>query len=378
MSLMLPATVSPSSLPLARAVSCSAVACLVFALVACGGKEGGEADTTPSAVVAGAKDDAAQAPAPAEGDAAQAPAPANGDAAQAPAPAEGDTAATSAASEADSGSAAPAPGEGDADVASAGAMDDVVSEPADSDAARTAADATEAEDGGLTMIDQDAAPPAPKVLKTFEIGASYDEFKIDAIAVALSSDGRYLASGDLGGRLSVWDTQSKRLLIQDTLPEGNRVHRVSFAAAAPVLVSGTFGNPDAPFRLWQVKPAGPRHTLGREGWQVVAQAVDAPGAQLLALMDVGGGKLKLMLWGIDDAEERFMTTLLGDEAQIALSGDGGTAAISDSGGFIHIYRGSPWAEVFSKRFEGAEHSEVAWRARVEVPLGFLLGRRRPD
>lgn len=32
----------------------------------------------------------------------------------------------------------------------------------------------------------------------------------------------------------------------------------------------------------------------------------------------------------------------------------------------------------SKRFEGAEHSEVAWRARVEVPLMFLLGRRRPD
>jgi len=32
----------------------------------------------------------------------------------------------------------------------------------------------------------------------------------------------------------------------------------------------------------------------------------------------------------------------------------------------------------SKSFESAEHSEVAWRARVEVPLVFLLGRRKPD
>ena len=28
----------------------------------------------------------------------------------------------------------------------------------------------------------------------------------------------------------------------------------------------------------------------------------------------------------------------------------------------------------TRTFDGAEHSEVAWRARAEMPLEFLLGR----
>ncbi|MBM2854940.1 MAG: hypothetical protein HW417_1868 [Steroidobacteraceae bacterium] len=28
----------------------------------------------------------------------------------------------------------------------------------------------------------------------------------------------------------------------------------------------------------------------------------------------------------------------------------------------------------TRKYDGAEHSELAWRARVDVPLKFLLGR----
>ena len=49
-------------------------------------------------------------------------------------------------------------------------------------------------------------------------------------------------------------------------------------------------------------------------------------------------------------------------------------------GFLHIYeafksnyvqprRGADW---IARKFEGAEHSERAWRERVHIPLRFLL------
>jgi len=37
---------------------------------------------------------------------------------------------------------------------------------------------------------------------------------------------------------------------------------------------------------------------------------------------------------------------------------------------IGYTRGVNW---ITRKFEGAEHSEVAWRGRLDIPLTFLLG-----
>ena len=44
-----------------------------------------------------------------------------------------------------------------------------------------------------------------------------------------------------------------------------------------------------------------------------------------------------------------------------------------------LLRSAGWREgidFMTRKYPGAEHSERAWRARVEVPLGFLLGPPR--
>jgi len=345
---------------------------------ACGGKEAPAADDDAAGVVAPDEADAIPggetAPPPvvvdeAGADASATTAPSVADA-EASAP-EGDGTAPPVAEGADAGEATAAsvddvqenPSAPESDAGTAEARDAAAPEPADPDAssappadAVAAAVATDEDAVAGTSGTEDvaAAPsPRPAAPTTTLSGEDYLEFKFDAVAVALSADGRYLAAGDLGGRLSLWDTENKRLLIQDTLPEGNRVHRIAFGVTSPVLVSGTFGTPDAPLRVWQVKPAGRRHTLGREGWQVSSLALDAGGAQALGLVDIGAGKLKVMIWGVDDGEERYMASVLSDRAFVAFSGDGATAALSDAGGFIHVYRGAPWAELYAKRIEGA-------------------------
>jgi hypothetical protein len=46
-----------------------------------------------------------------------------------------------------------------------------------------------------------------------------------------------------------------------------------------------------------------------------------------------------------------------------------------------LFEGRGWRQgrgLISRNFPGAAHNEQAWRARVDVPLRFLLGRERPD
>lgn len=186
-----------------------------------------------------------------------------------------------------------------------------------------------------------------------EVTDGFSTFDADSVAVALSGNGQHLAAGDLGGRVYLWDIPRDRLLIQHTTPEGSRVHRVAFARTAPLLATGAFERPDVPVRLWQLNPAGPRHSLGSEGWQVRELAVDAAGEQVLALVDVGLARLVLMLWRVNEDARPFSAPVDSDEAHVALSGDGATAVVSELSGALRIWRGAPWAAAFEGRVEGA-------------------------
>ncbi|TNF38322.1 MAG: hypothetical protein EP329_00805, partial [Deltaproteobacteria bacterium] len=223
----------------------------------------------------------------------------------------------------------------------------------------TAAPPAPAEDAGAPAVappagDTTSASPSPTAEDTVAEAPDkgFDEFRLDGICVALSGDGRYLAGGDLGGRVSLWDTETKRLLIQDTLPEGNRVGAVAFARGTPTLVSGAFEAPDAPLRVWQVKPAGFRHTLGEERWQTRQLVLDDAGQRVLSLVDVGGEAAKLLLLGVDGGAPLLSVPHDG-MGFVSLSGDGKTVAASSTDGTVQVWRGEPLAEVVTQRFEGA-------------------------
>jgi|GEM_PF-2992132 len=179
----------------------------------------------------------------------------------------------------------------------------------------------------------DAGEPAAGVT----VSKGYEEFRLDGICVALSGDGLWLAAGDLGGRVTLWNTKTERLLIQDTLPEGNRVRTVGFARVAPVMVSGAFQAPDAPFRVWQMQPAGFRHTLGSMHFQARQLVIDDAGELLLGFMDVGNETNKIGVWGIDDGELRLAASHDG-EGFVSMSGDGRTVAAAGQDGTLRVWR----------------------------------------
>lgn len=210
--------------------------------------------------------------------------------------------------------------------------------------------------GSAQEEDGAAASPPPDAAGggTVKLTAGFEQYRLDGICVALSGDGNFLAAGDLGGRVTVWDTRRQRLLIQETLPEGNRVRRVGFARDAPVLVSGSFQAPDAPFRVWQTQPAGLRHTIGSLHWQARQLAIDDAGKRLLGLVDVGKGEAKVALWGIDDAEPILIAAHDGENGFVSLSGDGETAVASSQDGTLRVWRGTPMKLVATTRFENAK------------------------
>ncbi|PKN58261.1 MAG: hypothetical protein CVU56_06355 [Deltaproteobacteria bacterium HGW-Deltaproteobacteria-14] len=213
-------------------------------------------------------------------------------------------------------------------------------------------------DAGAKVREEDGAaagsPAGASGGDAMTLAAGFEQYRLDGICVALSGDGSFLAAGDLGGRVTVWDTRRKRLLIQATLPEGNRVRRVAFARGAPVLVSGAFQAPDAPFRVWQTQPAGLRHTIGSLHWQARQLAIDDAGERLAALVEVGGGVTKIGVWGVDDAEPVLVATHEGESGFVSLSGDGRTVAASSQDGTLSVWRGSPLTLVAATVFEQAK------------------------
>ncbi len=121
----------------------------------------------------------------------------------------------------------------------------------------------------------------------------------DAITLALSGDGQFLAAGDLAGQALLWDLPRGRFVWADPTPEGNRLGRMVFAAGAPIYLGGSFHEPDRPWRFWSADLLERRGELGESGWIGLDAALDDKGTRALTLSSSrDGAQQRLELWDI--------------------------------------------------------------------------------
>jgi hypothetical protein len=211
----------------------------------------------------------------------------------------------------------------------------------------------------------------------------------DAIALALSGDGRFLAGGDLAGQALLWDLERGRFLWADSTPEGNRLGRVVFAGDAPVYLAGSFYRPDRPWRLWSADPMERRGELGDIGWTGLDAALNDAGTRAVTLSaaprgiggDAGEGGQKLELWELSPARV-VLAVALEDalEGSVALDARGERFALSDDRGGVRVYdasgqpgiAGAEVAPLFEVRAEATSEGDARIGRLVLSADGELL------
>jgi len=116
---------------------------------------------------------------------------------------------------------------------------------------------------------------------------------IDTITLALSSDGRYLAGGNLGGRALLWDLARSVFQWSELLPDGNRVRPAVFGPGTRWLV-GSFDTPDVPWRLYEVGTTSALVSFGAPHEVAVAAAFASDGRFVTATEHAGTVVVALM------------------------------------------------------------------------------------
>jgi WD40 repeat protein/uncharacterized caspase-like protein len=134
-------------------------------------------------------------------------------------------------------------------------------------------------------------------------------------AIAISADGRWLASGSHDQTIKLWDLQSG--VLQQTF-EGhtNLVTTVTLSAAGNRLISGSGDNT---LKLWDCRTGRLIKTLsGHSGW-VLAIALSPDGKTLAS----GSADGSIKLWNLETGQERWtLTGHLGWVRSVAISPDG--------------------------------------------------------
>ncbi len=186
-------------------------------------------------------------------------------------------------------------------------------------------------------------PPPPPGIK---------QMRRDAITLALSGDGKYMAGGDLAGQALLWDLERGKFMWADLTPEGNRLGRVAFAGAAPIYMAGAFHEPDKPWRIWSAELMERKGELGEAGWIGLDVAIDDAGKRAVTLSSSRDGKeQRVELWDL---------VAMKSLASIPMpSADIGAVAIDASG----------------TRFAAANPKAVfAWAMEADAPKVFVEGK----
>lgn len=187
----------------------------------------------------------------------------------------------------------------------------------------------------------------------------------DAVTLALSGSGKFLAAGDLAGQALLWDLERGRFLWTDPTPEGNRLGRVVFAAAAPVYLGGSFHEPDRPWRVWSADSLERRGELGESGWIGLDAALDDQASRALTLSSSrDGAQQRLELWDLTtlkatapanappanaaavDAKPLTTLPITGvSRGAVAIDAAGARFALADDGGGVSVLTLAPDANV---------------------------------
>jgi len=229
-----------------------------------------------------------------------------------------------------------------------------------------------ADAGGMSFIDVPHSDPPPRPPPPPGITI----LRRDAVTLALSGSGKFLAAGDLAGQALLWDLERGRFLWTDPTPEGNRLGRVVFAAAAPIYLGGSFHEPDRPWRLWSADALERRGELGESGWVGLDAALDDRATRALTLSSSRDGtQQRLELWDLTVArpatapapavEAKALVTLPVSQVTrgaVAIDAAGVRFALADDIGSVSLMTlavdpGAPPVELFRTQSEAGTRDE---------------------
>lgn len=152
-------------------------------------------------------------------------------------------------------------------------------------------------------------------------------------SVAVSYDGRFLASGDKDGNVKIWDFYKEELL-KTFKSHGSAVSVMVFTPDGQGLITGSY---DSFIKFWDVKTGVLKFTLTGHSSPVNTLAINQNGQTLAS-----GGKDGIRIWNIDSG--KFAGKFLGHSdwvQSLAFSPDGMWLA---SGGFdrlVKIWKAGP-------------------------------------
>ncbi|MDP4511847.1 WD40 repeat domain-containing protein [Nonomuraea turcica] len=202
---------------------------------------------------------------------------------------------------------------------------------------------------------------------------------LDDTTVALSSDGRMLATGGADGVARLWDIRTGKTV--RTLPEhGKGITAVAFSPDGRTLATG---GADGVARLWDIRTGKTVRTLPEHGKGITAVAFSPDGRTLAT----GGADGVARLWDIRTG--KTVLTLAGERVRtlpehgkgitaVAFSPDGRTLATGGADGLIRLWNIEHGSMIRSQDVSSGGMAAVAFSTDGQVITYVTMTPRADD